>query len=272
MASNVYLNYLIVAKEAAFEANKIIKNSFNRDFVTKSSLSDLVTITDQESEKTIKNILKKHFPSHDLIGEESSDVKNPLNLTDNPTWIIDPLDGTTNFIHSFENFSISIALYINKQAIIGIVYNCHTNEIYEAIKGYGSFCNGKKLNVSSNLSLKGSLVITEWGSNRNDNVVESKSQIMKSLINDGGVHGIRCCGSAALNLCQVAKGSSEVYYEWGIYCWDIAAGILILQEAGGVVSLLNGDEMDIFRNQIVATSNSRINQELIPYLSNAILI
>ncbi|ELU03964.1 hypothetical protein CAPTEDRAFT_159956 [Capitella teleta] len=148
----------------------------------KCSMADLVTETDQMVEKMIISTLKEHFPTHCFIGEESVAAGEKCVLTDAPTWVIDPVDGTNNFVHTFPFVAVSIALMINKQAEIGIVYNPLLKEMYSARKGQGAFCNGKKLKCSSVKDLGQALVATEFGSQRDPEILDKKFRNMRSII------------------------------------------------------------------------------------------
>lgn len=170
-------------------------------------------------------------------------------LTPSPTFIVDPIDGTTNFVHSYPYVSISLGLAIDLVPVVGIVYNPFTSTLYSGIRGHGSFKtigNGRKQRLPLRSppekleSLSQALVAIEWGSDRTGHDYELKTQVFKSLAaskeNNGAmIHGFRSLGSAALNLCAVAEGSIDMYWEGGCWAWDVCAGWVVLQEAGGRV-------------------------------------
>lgn len=182
------------------------------------------------------------------MGEET--YQPGMVLTADPTFIVDPIDGTTNFVHAYPYVSISMGVTINRDPVIGIVYNPFTKALYSAIKGQGASLNGTTLPLKGTsgtgralealTKLDQALVAVEWGSDRSGSDYQTKLDCYAKLTRsheDGGamVHGIRSLGSAALNLCAVAEGSLDVYWESGCWAWDVCAGMCILREAGGQV-------------------------------------
>lgn len=247
MSENEYKKYLEEAVKIAKIAGKIIKESFeNREFIHNNldikqhNSSDLVTATDKYVEKTVKEYLNKAFPTHSFVGEETTAANNnaSCNLSDKPTWCIDPIDGTTNFVHGFPFICISIALLINKEPVVGVVFNPIMNELYTATKNGGAFFNGKALPLIQPIqpldSLEQSLIITEYGADRSRISLDAKFKTLNSVISYP-IHGVRSFGSAALNMCYIARGSCDIYYEIGIHAWDVAAATIILKESGGQV-------------------------------------
>ncbi|EMP42296.1 Inositol monophosphatase 1, partial [Chelonia mydas] len=202
--------------------------------MVKSSPADLVTVTDQKVEKMIISSIKEKYPSHSFIGEESVAAGEGSTLTDNPTWIIDPIDGTTNFVHRFPFVAVSIGFVVNKKIEFGVVYSCVEDKMYTGRKGKGAFCNGQKLQVSGQEDITKSLLVTEMGSNREPETLKIVLSNMERLLSIP-VHGIRAVGTAAVNMCLVATGGADAYYEMGIHCWDMAGAGIIITEAGGVL-------------------------------------
>ncbi|CAO3597256.1 unnamed protein product [Absidia cylindrospora] len=208
--------------------------------------SDLVTETDQAVEQFIKDRLFAAYPAHRFIGEETMAAGTATEFTSEPTWIVDPIDGTTNFVHGYPFVAVSIGLTINKTPVLGVVYNPLLNELYSAAQGLGSY-----LNRTTALplfqpplpltNLSQCLVATEAGSDRSSGVLDKKVDAIHTLLrrigHNNGVeaHSIRTTGSAALNMCLVAKGCLDVYWEVGCWEWDVTAAMVILQEAGGIV-------------------------------------
>jgi len=251
------------AEAVAREAGKMIRKAFHeeKEIETKISVADLVTKTDQQVEAMIMSTLREKFPTHSFIGEESASAGVKTEWTDNPTWIIDPIDGTTNFVHSFPYTAVSIALSVNKQIVIGIVYNVMLDNMYTAKKAQGAFCNAQtKLKVTSTTDLGKALVCAEFGSNREPDILDAKLKSMRSIIEKA--HGIRSMGSAALNMCNVASGCIDAYAEYGIHAWDMAAGMLIVEEAGGIVMNTNGEPLDLMERRVLCASNKDIAQQL----------
>jgi myo-inositol-1(or 4)-monophosphatase len=253
--------YLDTAIKAAAEAAEIHKRYFNNNVNVraKSSHFDLITRADLEAEQAIARIIKNEFPDHNIIGEE-----NQYEQTSSPySWIIDPLDGTNNFAHGLPIFSVSIALAKDNEAIIGLVLDPMRNELFKAVKGEGAFLHNKKINPSKNKTLKQSLLITGFYYDR--------SQAMKRTLDDiyhffsEGIIGLRRLGSAALDLCYVACGRADGFWEFFLNPWDFAAGALILREAGGQITNFNGKDIGIDSTSIVA-SNGCIHDQMLEVL------
>ncbi|XP_078072179.1 inositol monophosphatase 1 [Mustelus asterias] len=271
-ASDPWRDCMEVAVAVARQAGTVICDALKKEHTVqiKSSPADLVTETDQNVEKMIINTLKEKFPSHSFIGEESVADGAPSILTDNPTWIIDPIDGTTNFVHRFPFVAVSIGLSVNKQSEIGVVYSCVEDKMYTARRGQGAFCNGKQLKVSGQEDISKALIITELGSNRTPEILKTVLSNMEKLISIPS-HGIRALGTAAVNMCTVATGGADAYYEMGIHCWDMAAAALIVTEAGGFVLDISGGPFDLMSRRVIAAGSraiaERIAQEvqIIPY-------
>ncbi|XP_072112273.1 inositol monophosphatase 1 [Mobula birostris] len=271
-ASDPWQECMDVAVAVARKAGAVICEALKNEKTVqiKSSPADLVTETDQYVEKMILGTLKEKFPSHSFIGEESVADGAASILTDNPTWIIDPVDGTTNFVHRFPFVAVSIGFYVNKQSEIGVIYRCVEDKMYTARRGQGAFCNGHQLCVSKQENISKALIVTELGSNRTPEIVKTVLSNMEKLISIPS-HGIRALGSAAINMCMVASGGADAYYEMGIHCWDMAAAALIVTEAGGVVVDISGGTFDLMSRRVIAASTKaiaeRIAQEIqiIPY-------
>lgn len=248
------------ALKAAQEGAKVILHYWGKidGYKQKSSLSDLVTVADQESEDAVISILKKEFPDHSFLAEESG-----LNEMDSEyMWIIDPLDGTTNFAHQYPVVAVSIALFHKGSPVLGIVYNPITNELYEAEKGKGAFLNGHKLSVSPVKELTKSLLATGFAYDR----LKTPETNYKEFTHFTNLtQGVRRAGSAALDLAYVASGRLEGYWERGIQAWDMAAGMLLVTEAGGQVTTYDGSPVDIYSGKILATNghvHGQISQQL----------
>lgn len=208
-------------------------------FDDKKNSVDLVTEVDKAVEAQVTQILTERYPDFDFLGEETY-VPGKSVLGDKPTFVVDPIDGTTNFIHRFPNACISLGLAINKEPVVGVIYNPFLDQLYAGAKGLGSYLNGQRLPLVPNsrpLSLQGSLCGIEWGADRDNANYDIKLKTYDNLAKkDGGyVHGFRSMGSAALNLGLVASGAMDSYWEGGCYAWDVCAGWVILSEAGGVV-------------------------------------
>ncbi|XP_074545549.1 inositol monophosphatase 1-like isoform X2 [Halichoeres trimaculatus] len=238
----------------------------DRKVMTKSSSVDLVTQTDQKVEKLIIQSVQEKFPSHRFIGEESVAAGERCVLTNEPTWIIDPIDGTTNFVHAFPFVAVSIGFCVNKQVEFGVVYSCLEDKMFTARRGKGSFCNGEPLQVSDQKDIKQAIIATEFGSSRDPEVVDHIFSSLRNIVSIP-VHGVRGAGTAAINMCLVASGCVEAYYEIGIHVWDVAAGSLIVSEAGGVLMDVEGGQMDMMSRRIVAANSKIIAERIVKEIS-----
>ncbi|CAA6659173.1 unnamed protein product [Spirodela intermedia] len=249
--------YLAVAVEAAKSAGEIIRSGFYQTKnVEHKGQVDLVTETDKACEDHIFNYLKKHFPEHKLIGEETSAANGTAELTDDPTWIVDPLDGTTNFVHGFPFVCVSIGLTIGK-----------VPTMFTGIRGQGAFLNGNPIKVSPQSELMKSLLATEVGTKRDKLTVGATTNRINSLLFK--VRSLRMSGSCALNLCGIACGRIDLFYELGFGGpWDVAGGVVIVQEAGGVVFDPSGGDFDLM-SQKVAASNTHLRNLFIDALKEA---
>jgi len=242
-------------------------SSKDSDVIEKKNSVDLVTEYDVRVEELVKKELKTQYPTFQFIGEESYSVGHRPPLTDEPTFCVDPIDGTTNFIHGFPYVCISIGLIYERRPILGVIYNPFLNQMYTGIKGQGSFLiPGLKLEPlrlplappKALPSLSQALIGIEWGSDRKLDSINAKGGSFSRLAGNpaqgvvGGkmVHSLRSIGSAALNFAMVAGGGLDLYWEIGCWPWDVCAGIVIAEEAGCVVT----GSHDIF-----ATSSSSEN-------------
>lgn len=248
--------------DAVKNASSIIKEHFgqihNNDIETKS-LNSLVTYVDKATEKKLVAQLQTIFPEASFLTEEAT-IEQQQN---DWQWIIDPLDGTTNFIHRVPVFGISVALAYKNEIIIGVVYEPNRDECFYASKGHGAFLNGKPIQVSNTEKLSDCLLATGFPYYDYEHI-DNYLLLMKYLMQN--TRGIRRLGAAAIDLCYVASGIFDVFFEYSLSPWDVAAGSLIVQEAGGKVSDFVGDNNYLFGKQIIAT-NSNINLEFQQQLS-----
>jgi len=242
------------------EAGEIIREGFNKNvkIAYKSNEKDLVTEVDKLSEKHITDFIKAKYPSHGILAEESGNIKEGEEYL----WVIDPLDGTVNFAHGLPVFSISIGLRKNKQTIAGIVYDIMQNIIYSAEKGKGAFADSKKIHVTENKNLGHALLVTGFPYSIESNPDNALGKFTSLTM---AARGIRRLGSAAIDLCYVAKGVFDGFWEVFLNPWDMCAGKLIVEEAGGFVTDFEGNEMDIYSKKILAT-NGKIHQSMIEIL------
>ncbi|XP_019942912.1 inositol monophosphatase 1-like [Paralichthys olivaceus] len=251
-----------VARKAGAEIRKAGDSEIR--VMTKSCTVDLVTKTDERVEKIIIGSLKEEFGegTHCFIGEESVAKGEPCILTDRPTWIIDPVDGTTNFVHGFPFVAVSIAFAVNKKLEFGVVYSCLEDKMYKARNGKGAFCNDEPIQVSDVTEIKKSIIISEHGYDRTPEKVNKIFSTMQKILCIP-VHGLRGSGTAATNMCLVASGAVEAFFEIGIHCWDIAAGAVIVKEAGGLLLDVDGGPFDLMSRRMVSANNDVIAKRII---------
>jgi len=247
-------HYLDVAIETALEAGQILREEYERppDIAYKGDV-DLVTQADKRSERAIVARISKYFPEHTISAEEGTGHQRSSEFR----WHVDPLDGTTNFAHKYPCFSVSIALAQNDQVLAGVVYNPISNELFAAGRGEGATLNGKKIAVSQVSTLSTSLLCTGFPVHKrraSNNIHYYYDFTLRS-------HGVRRDGSAALDLASVACGRFDGFWEFGLNAWDTAAGILLVQEAGGAVSDFDGNPYNLGGPVVLAT-NSRVHEEM----------
>lgn len=246
------------------KAGKILKKGYySQKEVSFKAKKDLVTKYDIAVEEYLKKHFSKHFIKFNIIAEESDNSKVEFNNS----IIIDPIDGTTNFVNGVPHTAISVGVYKNKKPYLGVVYNPILDELYVAKAGCGAFLNGEKLTVSSEDNLQKSLISTGFpytsGSNEDDlNDVLKKIKDILPYCQD-----IRRLGSAAIDLCMVARGTYEGYYEMNLKPWDVSAGVLILSEAGGKITNISGEEYNLFTDKYIVASNGKIHDKLIEKLN-----
>ena len=248
-----------IMTKAAYKAGNILIKDFREVEnlqVSKKGIGDFVTSADLSSEKAIIKILQKGYPKIEIMSEETNSETN-LNKHEK-MWIIDPLDGTLNFLHGLPHFAISMALMVKKEIISGIIYDPIKDELFWAEKGIGAFLNGKRIRVSARSQLKDSLVSTgiPWKGmeSSHKNYLKILENIMKSS------SGIRRYGAAALDLAYVAAGRYDAFWEFNLKTWDIAAGALIVKEAGGYVGNINKNENYLYTGNIYACNNNLLDE------------
>jgi len=257
MTQTKMLNFAI---QTAKGAGAILMEHFGNisSYEHKSTPIDLLTIADTQSEAFIVNKIKTTFPDHHIIAEESTVVENNSDYR----WVIDPLDGTTNFVHSLPIFAVSIGLQYKGETILGAVYNPAADKCFWAEKNGGAFLNGKTIHISSTTTLSISLLVTGFPYTHDDSWLKG-FDIFKELY--GKTQGVRRLGAASLDFCFVAMGRFEGFWEFGLEPWDVCAGGLIVKEAGGKVSDWDGSPMPFSGNRVLAT-NGHIHGEMMDVL------
>jgi myo-inositol-1(or 4)-monophosphatase len=247
--------FLEAAKAAAREAGRLLRENVDKrgEIMFKGAV-DLVTHFDRKSQEMIFRRLSAAFPGHGFLAEEGLSLPG----TSGCRWIIDPIDGTTNFAHTFPIFCVSIALEQKGEVVVGVVYDPMRDELFEAVRGRGAFLNGARVRVSDIPELGKALLATGFPydvrTSSFNNVREFNAFIVRA-------QAVRRCGSAALDLCYVACGRFDGFWELKLKPWDVAAGALIIEEAGGRVSDFEGRTFDPFNQQVLA-SNGLIHEEM----------
>ena len=244
-----------VALAAAQEAGDILRSGLTKELtISHKGELDLVTEIDTLSEKTIVSHIKRHFSDHQILAEEGTNQQS-----NSPwRWVIDPLDGTTNYAHRFPYFWVSIAVEFEKTMVIGVIYDPIHNELFVAERGQGATLNGLPLTVSSISRLKESLLVTGFAYSLRTDSENNLNHFTQFLMR---VQGVRRMGSAALDLCYVAAGRFDGFWELNLNPWDTAAGFLIVTEAGGAVTDFSKKPFFIEGKEILAT-NGKIHQEM----------
>ncbi len=240
--------YLEKAEEAARLAGAHIIANLGRlkaDEIDSKQAADFVTRVDRESENMIVGLIKKSFPDHSFLAEESHHEK----YVGGYRWIIDPLDGTTNFIHQYPVFAVSVALEHEGDIVIGTVYDPLRNEMFSAIQNEGAFLNGKPISVSGRSDRESSLVATGFPFRRKE-LIDDYLRLFRAVLLK--VSDVRRAGSAALDLVHVASGRCDAFFELALSPWDIAAGSLIIKEAGGRITDFKGGEDYLDSGNVVA--------------------
>ncbi len=262
--------FLDVATEAALAAGAVLQGYLGKveDATTeKGRPGDLVTVADKASEAVVLDYLHRHFPNHAILAEESGKLGNQQ--SEEYLWAIDPLDGTTNFAHQYPCFAVSIGLLINGVSQVGVIYDPFHDELYRAAAGLGATLNRRPIRVSQTAELGKSLLVTGFAYDRRETTDNNYAEFchLTHL-----TQGVRRSGSASIDLAHVACGRVDGYWERGLSPWDIAAGIILVQEAGGQVTAYDRSPLDISSGRILATNgliDNSLSQELqqVPSLS-----
>lgn len=239
---------LTVGMRAARSAGRLIMKYYGKNFsVRRKGQIDLVTEVDEKSQKHIQSILSKSFPKDVVLGEEG---KLSEAAQADRRWIVDPIDGTTNFAHAYPKFCVSIAFEKKQELQVGVIYDPVLDEVFYASRGKGAFLNGKRIQVSNETKLSNSLLVTGFPYNLRDPKTDNLPLFSKLLY---AAQAIRRDGSAALNLAYVACGRFDGFWELGLKAWDVAAGIVIVEEAGGkILPLRNRRHQGLSTDMIAA--------------------
>lgn len=266
--------YTAVAINAAAKAGEWIKSKLGtvKELSTKYSPQDLVTEVDKGAEQMIRKLILTHFPDHAILGEEgvepgpqASSRALEESIEEEYLWIIDPVDGTTNYVHGYPFYAVSIALAHKGEVIVGVIYDPSRDELFVAEKGKGAYVHGNPTHVSTENTLATSLLATGFPADHNFAFPINMAGLQHLAPN---VRNIRSGGSAALHMAYVATGRISGYWEIGLNSWDLAAGVLLVNESGGTVTDTLGRPYDLSVRHIVA-SNGHIHDELVDSLKEA---
>lgn len=247
--------FLPTAVEAARRAGEVLASWSTRFTVKEKSKANLVTEADHESQRTIFEIVRGKYPEHNFLGEEEQEVVE----TDSPyCWIVDPLDGTSNYVHSFPYYAVSIGLTHQGELIAAVIFDPNREEMFTATRGGGSFLNGERIETSVTDELEKTMAVASLpiGAKPDDIAISRFLRVLQK------VQTVQRTGSAALNLAYVAAGRIDAFWSSSLKPWDMAAGALIVEEAGGKVSNAAGDRLDLFVADILSTNGTGIHEKL----------
>lgn len=255
------LEYLMVAEQAARIGGEILQDWAERFTTREKSPANLVTEADFASEQAIFLHIRGHFPDHQFLGEEGLLEDQTGSLF---RWIIDPLDGTSNYVHRFPYYAVSIGLEYDGKLIVGAIYDPTRDEMFAAGAGHGARLNGKPIHVSDTDQLSNAMCMASLPvkSTREHVAVRKFLEVLESA------QTVQRSGSAALNLCSVAAGRIDAFFSSSLNPWDMAAGVVIVQEAGGTVTTEENQEFQIQNPNILATNGTPLHQQLVTCLSH----
>jgi myo-inositol-1(or 4)-monophosphatase len=257
--SDPYRAHRLAAERAAIEAGALLQGLYGKVAAREKRPGDLVTEADSASQRRIGEILAAEFPESTLLAEEDGVQPDPANPW---RWIVDPLDGTINFAHGFPFWCVSIALEHQGDLVVGVIHNPLTGQTFAATKGQGATLDGRPLRVSNAPTLRESLISTGLPTQFEPDADRTLRHLRRMST---GTHSFRRTGSAALNLAYVASGAFEVFFATKINPWDVAAGVVLIREAGGLVTSLAGEPYDIYKDEILAT-NGHVHAEVVEAL------
>ncbi|MGE0886095.1 MAG: inositol monophosphatase family protein [Blastocatellales bacterium] len=254
-----------LAIRAAREAGAILQDFAARGFqIEHKGRINLVTEADLASERHIKELIASHYPNHRILAEESGASAHAHNSVGEYTWIIDPLDGTTNFSHGFPCYAVSIGVEREGQSVVGVIYDPSRDEMFAAERGAGATCNGQKIRVSGVEKLERALVVSGFPYDVRERMDEYLPAWREFL---NHAQGVRRLGAAAIDMACIANGSMDGFWESGLNAWDVAAGWVIIEEAGGRVTKLDGSQFDNHSASLLCT-NGLIHEEMLAVLKS----
>lgn len=257
---------LEVARQAAQAGGDILAGYFQQGVEMRTKQEcDFVSDADVESERAIISVIRSHFPDHVILGEENQDgAAETLDTNTESLWVIDPLDGTTNFAHNIPHFAVSIGYYQRGQPVCGVIYNPARGDWFHAVRGKGAFANDKQATVADHASLSDSLVGAGFYYDRGA-MMDATLTSIRDLFQQK-IHGIRRFGTASLDLCQVGCGQFGAFFEYELSPWDFAAGRLFVEEAGGQITNCRGNALPLAKSSVLA-SNGKLHESVLKIVS-----
>ena len=263
-------DFLPICVEAARAAGKVLLDWQSRFTVREKGRNDLVTEADVAAQEVIRGIVLKAFPDHDFLSEEEAADRKVQNLPTPPRrsrfrWIVDPLDGTANYVHRMPAYAVSIALEHGADLVCGCVLDPTSGECYTAVKGCGAELNGKPIRVSNCRGLESAMVAVSFP----PNVPRGSIEITRFVEVLHAAQSVRRLGSAALNLCYIGAGRLDSYWATSVSAWDVAAGVLVVREAGGIVTDITGEPLEIDRPELVAAGSRELHAQVLQTLRHA---
>lgn len=258
-------DFLTISERAARAGGQVLLDWQGKFSAVEKGPRDLVTQADLASQQVIRQILLDAFPEHGFLGEETLPEQPMTSGRHEYRWIVDPLDGTVNYVHRLQNFSVSVALERVRQVIVGAVFDPVIDECYTAVAGEGAWLNGQRLRCSNCRRLNEALVAFSLPAN----VTRGSHEITRLIEVLHSAQATRRLGSAALNLCYLAAGRLDGYWATSCKSWDVAAGVLMVQEAGGVVTDIDGAAFDVDRATFVAAATPDLHRELLDTIRRA---
>lgn len=262
MSPNEIPELLKTCKAAALAGGKELRAWRGRFKAREKGVCDFVTDADIASQQAIFRVIHERFPRHGFMGEEQSTPLDSL-PTDQPVWVVDPLDGTTNYVHGYPNYAVSVAVLMGSQIVAGVIYDPVHDNCFSAATGQGAWCDDERIQVSVATSLAESMV----GISLPARVDRTSPDLLDFIEVVQLCRAIRRSGSAALNLAHVANGSLDAFWASHIHPWDVAAGILLIREAGGAVTGRDGAEFNVWNPHFISAASPDLQREILGRLT-----
>ena len=262
LSQSLFDHALKVCEAAARAGGHELMSLRGRFQTREKGRADLVTDADTASQEAIRRVIAGEFPTHAFLGEEQAFDQSPVN-TSELTWVVDPLDGTTNYVHDYPQYAVSVALVRGNDPLVGVVYDPVADLCFSAAAGRGAWCDGEPIRTSAIRSAAAALVAISLPAH----VPRDAPDLLDFVEAAQACQAVRRSGSAALNFAYVAKGTLDSFWASHIHPWDVAAGVLLVREAGGLVTARDGGEFDLWRPNFLAAANADLHAELLTVLA-----